>query len=94
MSGFYSSPDDLRLLGLMRIARNRCCGCSWESIESGLKEDWDVLRASDSSPWHEIANRLRAYCEDYGLLKEPAQAAEPTRRQSELSSAVGPGGTR
>lgn len=75
MSGFHSSPDELRLLGLMRIARSRCVGRSWESIEADLREDWEALRASDSSPWHEIADRLRAYCANYGLLKSPVETA-------------------
>lgn len=69
MNRFDSAAEDLLFLALMRIARNRCCGTRWEEIEPELKENWEVLRAPTSAPWHEVSNKLRNYCEDYGLAK-------------------------
>jgi hypothetical protein len=69
MDRFDVAADDLLLLALMRIARNRCCGTRWEDIEPELKENWDVLRAPMSAPWHEVSPKLRSYCEDFGLGK-------------------------
>jgi len=69
MNSFDSAADDLLLLALMRIARNSCCGRSWEDVEPELKENWTALRAPVSTPWHEVSDKLRVYCEDYGLAR-------------------------
>ena len=69
MNRFDFAGDDLLLLALMRIARNRCCGTRWEDIESELQENWEVLRGPGSAPWHEVSGKLRNYCEDYGLAR-------------------------
>ncbi|GAB3344839.1 hypothetical protein [Lysobacter tyrosinilyticus] len=70
MNRFDSAANDLTLLALMRIARNRCCGTRWEDIEPELKENWEVLRTPVSAPWQEVSNKLRSYCEDYGLARQ------------------------
>jgi len=64
----HISDDAILLQAVLRIAREECTHGSWEQMEPALASSWEKLRHPSSPAWNVVAERVRACCEDSGLL--------------------------
>lgn len=61
--------DDAVLLNaVLRVARDESAFRSWDDMEPALAASWERLRCPTAPHWEDVAARVRACCEDAGML--------------------------
>ena len=59
-----SSSDSSLFDAVLRLAREECAHAPWQDLEPLLAASWERLRKPSSPTWSEIADRVRACCQD------------------------------
>lgn len=57
--------DDVALAAVLRVARDHRDG-GWDEMEPALAASWERLRRPTSPEWKDVADRVRACCEQAG----------------------------
>lgn len=64
-----NAPGDAILFNaVLRIAREECAHGRWDELEPALAASWERLRDENAPHWEDVADRVRACCEDEGVL--------------------------
>ncbi len=68
MAYMSTHRDEVLLNAVLRVAHEECSRGDWDQVEPALAATWERLRSPTCPHWEAVAERVRYWCDNDGLL--------------------------